>query len=200
MDQELYFDLLKRVIAAEKRIENLEQALEHRAGANPEIATQKPAKISTRQIALNFVAEQVGTRFPQFHLVGSASQGKNRLQIVNGYGETKNILLASSRNHARSVKVEFESWNTVSASALEDNEFFILSAEGGEDDPHVFIFSQEQMRNLCSLKMPDHENKFRFKIVRDRAGVFWDQNPQDIPTEPIDITWAYTKWDTLAWI
>lgn len=32
MDQELYLDLLKRVIAAEKRIENLEQALEHRAG------------------------------------------------------------------------------------------------------------------------------------------------------------------------
>lgn len=205
MDQELYLDLLKRIIAAEKKIEELEAEVARLKDApdSSQMTAQQPKErkappqLTTRAKAMAFVERRLATELPGYHTLGSGHQGKNRLRLINAEGEYKNLHLTSSRNHASSSKASFESWNTVAQDALDSAELFILCAEGRDDAVYPFIFTQSELKTLCASKMPDHEGKFRFRLFVDEYGTYWDENPQDNPAPNIDVTRYYENWSVL---
>lgn len=177
--EKILLNLIEKVTTLEERIESLENK-EKDSLINYEEDTAE--KISTRALVMNHFENTLheSTGFT----MRKAKRSEGGGLILSKDQKNIKVKLTVSKNFANEAErlvYNWRSWHTLFENELDLFDFYVFAVKPEEEDPHYFVFSKQQLKELCIKKEVDSSGRYHFYFVETTDYKTYEDRDDKIP-------------------
>lgn len=178
--EKLLLDLMEKVAVLEERIELLEKKEKDSLINYKEEDTAE--KISTRALVMDHFEDTLheSTGFTMRKAKRSEGGG---LILSKGEKELKVKLTVSKNFASEKEKLDYKwrSWHTLSENELDLFDFYIFAIKPDDEDPNYFVFSKQQLNDVCNKKEIDSSGRYHFYFVQTLDHKTYEDRDDNLP-------------------
>ena len=189
--EKLLLDLMEKVAVLEERIELLEKK---EKDSLIDYEEDTADKLSTRALVMNHF-ENILHKSTGFSMRKAKRAEGGGLILSNGEKELK-VKLTVSKNFASEKEkliYKWRSWHTLAENELDLFDFYIFAIKPDDEDPNYFVFSKQQLRDLCNRKGIDSSGRYHFYFVQTLDHKTYENRDDNLPTDEYFNDFAFKR-------